>query len=147
MSETVWTKILDAIVARDVGAAQPPPFVFALRMPPIDGWQPGHVWGAWEVDRDMFHAAGAVFGGYLAAIADSVSGLAMLSVLADDETFSTSDVRISFFRPVTGGKLEFVAEVVNRGRRQAHVETVFVNDEDKVVAKATTTQVITPLSG
>lgn len=138
---TQWTKLLDDIVA---GTATPPPMVGALRLPPIEGWGPGHVWGSWKVDHEMFHAGGAVFGGYLAALADSVVGLAMASLLGDNEWFTTSDLRISFFRPVTGGTLQYAAEVVNRGRRMAHCEVVFVNDDDKVAAKATATQVIIP---
>lgn len=136
--------LLDAIVARDESAGSPPPFVRALRMPPIDGWEPGRVWGSWKVDPDMFHAGSAVFGGYLAALADSITGLAMFSTMADDEVFTTSDLRISFFRPVVGGTLDFAAEVLHRGKRMAHVECVFVDDRDRMVAKATATQVIMP---
>jgi uncharacterized protein (TIGR00369 family) len=147
MSDTVWTRLLDAIVARDLSAGPPPPAVVTMRLPPIDGWQAEHVWGVWEVDPAMFQGTGVVFGGYLAALADSVSGLAMFTILADDEWFTTSDLRISFFRPVSKGKLEFVSEVIHRGRRQAHVETTLVNDEGKVVARATTTQVIIPVEG
>lgn len=134
-----WTQLLDDIVAR---RNNPPPMVGALRLPGLDGWERGRVWGAWDVDPDMFHAGGAVFGGYLAALADSYVGLAMASALSDDEFFTTGDLRVAFFRPVTKGRLDIAAEVLNRGRRMAHVECIFVNDDDKVVAKATATQVI-----
>jgi uncharacterized protein (TIGR00369 family) len=138
-----WAQMLDNIVAQ---RGEPPPMVEALRLPGIEGWEPGRVWGTWAVDEVMFHAGGAVFGGYLAALADSYVGLAMTSALKPDEWFSTADLRVAFFRPVTKGSLQIAAEVLNRGRRMAHVECVFVNDDDKVVAKATATQVITPLS-
>jgi uncharacterized protein (TIGR00369 family) len=144
---TTAHQILDAIVARDESRASPPPFVRPMRMPPIDGWEQGRVWGTWKVDPDFFHLGGAVFGGYLAALADSIVGLAMYSTMADDEVFTTADLRISFFRPVVGGTLEFAAEVVNRGRRLAHVEAVFVDDRDNLVAKATATQVVIPAGG
>ena len=144
-SVTVWTDMLDGIVAR---TGKPPPMVETLRLPSIDGWGPGHVWGTYQVDPDMFHAAGALFGGYVAALADSFLGLAMFTVLADDEFFTTADLRVSFFRPIAGGSLDMAAEVLNRGRRMAHVEVVFVNDADKVAAKATATQIIlTPGEG
>ncbi len=103
------------------------------------------MWGEWKVDPELMNAAGTLFGGYLGVLADSFVGLAMLSTLADDEWFTTSDLRVSFFRPVTKGVLQIAAEVLNRGRRMAHCECVFVNDEDKVVAKATATQVIIPM--
>lgn len=138
-----WSDRLDAIVA---GTADKPPVVDALRLPPIEGWERGRVWGRWPVDCELLTLAGTLFGGYLGVIADSFVGLAMMSTLAEDEWFATSDLRVSFFRPVTDGTLEIAAEVLNRGRRMAHCECVFVNDDDKVVAKATATQVVIPLS-
>ena len=137
-----WPAILDSIVA---GTNTPPPVVGALRLPGIEGWDRGRVWGEWKVDPDMLTLAGTLFGGYIAALADSYVGLAMMTTLADDEWFTTSDLRTSFFRPVVSGKIEIAAEVLNRGRRMAHVECIFVNDDDKVVAKATATQVIVPM--
>ncbi len=137
-----WGDVLDTIVA---GTGEPPPMVVALKLPTIQGWEPGSVWGEWRLNKEMYHAAGSVFGGYLAALADSFTGLAMFTVLKDDETFTTSDLRLAFFRPVVSD-LHIVAEVVNRGRRQAHVEATFVDDRDKVACKATATQVILPMS-
>lgn len=142
MNAVNWAEWLDSIVERK---GDPPPVVTTLRMPPIDGWERGRVWGEWKVDPDMLNAAGTVFGGYFGVLADSFLGLAMMSTLAADEWFSTSDLRVSFFRPVRGGTLQIAAEVLNRGRRMAHCECIFVNDDDKVVAKATATQVIQPL--
>ena len=139
---TIWAKVLDDIVA---GTSEPPPCVVTMRLPGIEGWEPGRVWGAWKVDPDFFHGMGATFGGYLAALADSYTGLAMMTTLQDGEVFTTSDLRIAFFRPVVEGRVDIVSEVLNRGRRQAHVEAVFVGPSDKVVCKATATQVIVPL--
>ena len=137
-----WPALLDGIVS---GTNTPPPFVAALRIPGIQGWDRGRVWGEWKVDPDMLTLAGTLFGGYIAALADSYVGLAMVSTLAEDEWFTTSDLRTSFFRPVVSGKIEIASEVLNRGRRMAHVECIFVNEDDKVVAKATATQVIVPM--
>lgn len=138
---TIASDTLDAIVAR---TATPPPFVTALKIPAIDGWEPGRVWGTWTVDPETHHAAGAVFGGYIAAVADSFVGLAMFSTMVDGEWFTTSDLRVSFFRPIIDGTIDVVAEVVHRSRRQGHVEAMFVNGKDKPVAKAVATQVVIP---
>jgi len=138
-----WTQLLDDIMAR---RNQPPPIVETLRLPGIEGWQPGSVWGSWKVDPGMLSGVGTIFGGYIAALADSYVGLAMFTVLTPDEIFTTADLRVSFFRPVVDGTLHIAAEVLNRGRRMAHVECIFVNDDDKVVAKATATQVIQPIT-
>lgn len=112
-------------------------------MPRIKGWQRGRVWSQWPVDPDVFHARGAVFGGYLAAIADSTLGLAVMTVLGEDEVFTTSDLRVSFFRPAAGGTLRIEGRVVHRGRSMAHAEVDFTREDGKLVAKATATQVIT----
>jgi uncharacterized protein (TIGR00369 family) len=136
------TKLLDKIVA---GTLEPPPMVRTLHLPQLKGWEPGRVWAEWKVDPGVFHAFGAVFGGYLAALADSALALVMHTTLKDDEIFTTSDLRVSFFRPVTGGILRYEASIVNRGRRMAHVEAVFTDDQGKIAAKATATQVIMPM--
>lgn len=133
---------LDAIVSRT--AADPPPMVRTLRMPGLDGWEPGRVWVEWKVDPDMFHGAGAVFGGYIGALADGMLSLAAFSTLSDDEVFTTSDLRVAFFRPITGGVVRIEARVLNRGRRMAHVEATFTLEDGKLAAKATATEVIMP---
>lgn len=135
--------LLDQIIA---GTAERPPHVRALRLPNISGWEPGRVWAEWRVDPQMFHRGGAVFGGYLAALADSVLALAMFTVLSDEERFSTADLRILFFRPVTGGTLRYEASVLHRGKRVAHVEALFRDDAGRIVCKATATQIIRPMS-
>lgn len=139
---TLAQTVLDQIVARTV---DPPTHVKTLRLPYLDGWEPGRVWGRWDVDEAYFHAMGAVFGGYIAALADHFVSLAIWSTMSDDETFTTADLRLSFFRPITTGTVEIAAEVLHRGRRMAHVEAVFLDHQDKVAVKATATKVIMPL--
>ena len=80
------SEVLDAIVQ---GKSTPPPCIKTLRVPRIAGWEPGRVWAKWNPDPDFFHDLGAVFGGYLAALADSFVGLAMFSTLKDGEQFTT----------------------------------------------------------
>lgn len=137
----VWGTLLDQIIA---GTVEKPPMVDVLRLPRPEGWDRGRVWGTWKVDPELFTAAGTLFGGYIAALADNFVGFAMMTTLEDDEWFTTSDLRIAFFRPVSGGTIDWASEVLHRGRRQGHVEAVFVNDDDKLIAKATATQVIVP---
>ena len=137
---TYWADRLDQLVA---GTASKPPCVETLGLPQLKGWLPGRVWTQWTVDPKLFHGGDAVFGGYLASLADQVLGLATVSILAEGEAFATSDLRISFFRPVTGGSLHVEGQVVHRGRGMAHVEVVFTRDDGKVAGRATATQVIT----
>ncbi len=137
---TKWTERLDRIADGTVESKAPA--VDTLKLPKLRGWLPGRVWLQWKVDPNVFHGGGTVFGGYLAALGDQALGLAMLSVLEDGEVFSTSDLRFSFFRPVTEGTLHIEAQVIHRGRGMAHVEVVLTRDDGKVAGKATATQVI-----
>jgi uncharacterized protein (TIGR00369 family) len=137
---TQWTDLLDRLVTRTPG--EPPPFIATLRLPWLQGWERGRVWSEWQVDPAFFHERNAVFGGYVAALADHVLGTVMMTVLEDGETISTSDLRVSFFRPITGGTVRIEGTVVHRGRSMAHVEVVFTRDDGKIAAKATATQVI-----
>src|SRR5215470_13164458 len=98
-----WGERLNQIVAGTVESK--PPCVQTLNLPRPQGWLPGRVWTHWPVDPKVFHAGGAVFGGFLAALADQVLGLVTMSVLEDGEAFTTSDLRVSFFRPVARGSL------------------------------------------
>jgi uncharacterized protein (TIGR00369 family) len=135
-----WTALLDGMVAGT--NTSPPPMVRTLKLPPINRWEPGRTWAEWKVDPAFFHERGAVFGGYLAALADSALALVTMTVLEEGEQISTSDLRVSYFRPVTGGTLQIEANVIHRGRRQISVEVVFKREDGKLAAKATATQVI-----
>ncbi len=87
-----------------------------------------------------------MFGGYIAALADSLLGLVIMTVLEDSEAFTTSDPRISFFRPAISDTLTIECRLIHRGRSMAHVEVDFTRDDGKLVAKATATQIIVAAS-
>ena len=136
-----WTDLLDRVVA---GTGDRPPAVEALNLPGIAGWEPGRVWQNWKIDPRYHHEGGALFGGYIAALADGLLGLTIATVLQESEAFTTSDLRVSFFRPAIEGVLRIEGRVIHRGRSLGHVEVDFTRDDGKLVAKATATQVIVP---
>ena len=73
-----WPQLLDEIVARK---AQLPRHVGILRIPLIDGWEPGRVWGTWKVDPDLISPQGSLFGGHIAAVSDEMLGMVTGSIL------------------------------------------------------------------
>ena len=135
------TDLLDSIVARH---GVKPRFLDVMRIPAIDGWEPGRAWTEWEVPEDFVTPAGTLFGGYFAAVADSLLGVVMFSVLDDGEFIATSQLDVRFLRPARGGDhVRCEATVVNRGSRMAHCEAVFTSiSSGKLLAKASATQVI-----
>ena len=138
---TRGTDLLDAIVARQ---AAKPRFLEIMRIPAIDGWEPGRVWAEWVVPADFVTPAGTLFGGYFSAVADSLLGVVTFSVLEDGEFIATSQLDVRFLRPARGGDaVRCEATVVNRGSRMAHCEAVFTSvATGKLLAKASATQVI-----
>jgi uncharacterized protein (TIGR00369 family) len=82
---------------------------------------------------------GTLHGGVLCDIGDAAMGYAFASTLAEGETFTTIDLRISFLRPVWNALLRAEAKVVHRGRTLGHVECDITDDKGKVIAKLSST--------
>ena len=82
---------------------------------------------------------GTLHGGILCDIADAAMGLAFASTLAADETFTTVELKINFFRPVWTAQLRAEGAVVQRGRTVGYVECTISDEENRLIAKAAST--------
>lgn len=82
---------------------------------------------------------GTLHGGVLCDVADAAMGMAFASTLEHDESFTTVNLTINFFRPVWKERLRAEARVVNRGKNVGYVECDIVNDSGKQIAKASST--------
>jgi uncharacterized protein (TIGR00369 family) len=82
---------------------------------------------------------GTLHGGVLCDLADAAMGMAFVTTLAPDESFTTVDLSINFFRPVSQTVLRAEARVINRGRNVGYVECDVTDQEGKHVAKARST--------
>ncbi len=85
---------------------------------------------------------GTLHGGVLCDLADAAMGMAFVSTLAPDESFTTIALSINFFRPVWQAVLRAEAHVVNRGKNVGYVECDVTDQDGKRIAKATSTCVI-----
>ncbi|WP_233008419.1 PaaI family thioesterase [Rheinheimera faecalis] len=79
---------------------------------------------------------GTVHGGLLAELADAAIGTAHSTLMQPNETFTSIDLRIQFFRPVWQDKLTAVAKPVQSGKTVTHYECMIYKDDGKVAAKA-----------
>lgn len=133
-----WQDLLDGYVA---GTTPEPLANQKLGLSPaLHEWRPGFVLKRWPVDPDLFHGR-ALFGGFIAGLADQVLGLAAMTVLEDGYFFGTTNMAISYLSPVTGGELRKEGEVIRHRKRSIYVEcTFYLNDQ--IVAKASATQVV-----
>lgn len=83
---------------------------------------------------------GTVHGGILCDLADAAMGMACASLLEADESFTTLELKMNFFRPVWEATLEARATVVHRGRSMVYLECdVLRVPEGKLVARASST--------
>ena len=82
---------------------------------------------------------GTLHGGVLCDLADAAMGMAFVTTLAPDESFTTVDLSITFFRPVWQTVLRAEGRVINRGRNVGYVECDVTDQEGKHVAKARST--------
>ena len=82
---------------------------------------------------------GTVHGGILCDVADAAMGVAFVTTLRPDESFTTMSLTIYFFRPVWEARLRFDAYVVNRSKNTGYLECDITDPEGKLIAKATST--------
>jgi uncharacterized protein (TIGR00369 family) len=82
---------------------------------------------------------GTLHGGILCDIGDAAMGMAFASTLAPEETFTTVELKINFFRPVWKANLKAEGKVVRRGRSLGYVECEITDERGQLIAKATST--------
>jgi uncharacterized protein (TIGR00369 family) len=94
-----------------------------------------------ELEAGPQHAnpMGTLHGGILCDVADAAMGLAHASLLAEGETFTTLELKINFLRPYWNGRLRALGRVVRPGRTISLVECDVLDDQERLVARASST--------
>jgi len=82
---------------------------------------------------------GTMHGGILCDIADAAMGIAFASTLATGESFTTLELKISFFRPVWNERLRAEGRVVQRGRTVGYTECDITDERGRLIAKSNST--------
>jgi uncharacterized protein (TIGR00369 family) len=92
-----------------------------------------------EMDADAViqgNQQGTVHGGLLSELADAAMGTAHSTLIEESETFTSIDLRISFFRPVWKSMLMVKARPVQHGKAITHYQCEIVREDGKLVALA-----------
>jgi uncharacterized protein (TIGR00369 family) len=129
---------LDRLRAMIDGMLEPPPVAKLVGMRLVSA-ERGHT--VFELDAGPQHAnpMGTLHGGILCDVADAALGTAWVSTLADDETFTTLELKINFLRPVWTGTLRAEGRVVHAGRTIGMTECDVTDADGRLVARATST--------
>jgi uncharacterized protein (TIGR00369 family) len=124
----------------------PPNCDLTLGMVCVDKSEPGRTVWRMVADERFGNPVGIVQGGFLAAFADSSMGAASVTFASDRKVFSANaEMKISFLKAVpVGTELTCTAYVISGGRRAAFVEAEVVDGDGRLVAKASSTYILTP---
>lgn len=82
---------------------------------------------------------GTLHGGLIATLADTATGVAMGSSLEPGTTWTTTSLNVTFLAPGREGRVRAHAKVVKRGRRFGYAEADVLDDEERLLARATAT--------
>lgn len=118
-------------------ATLPNPFgdLIGLR---FDSWSDGESLCSIELRPHLMNPNGVLHGAVVYALADTGMGGALLSALDGGRICATVEIKISYFRSVTTGRLTCQSRVVYQGRRTAFLEAT-VGDDDGPIARASGT--------
>ena len=95
-----------------------------------------------KVGQKFYNPMGTVHGGIMTDLADACMGIAVISTLEKNETFTTLELKMNFLRPVFSGRLIATSKILHRGRTIALSESTVMNSEGKLVARAVSTCMI-----
>jgi acyl-CoA thioesterase len=75
------------------------------------------------VSDDHLNPHNVVHGAVLYALADTGMGSALYPTLAEGEICATIEIKINYFKPVTGGTVSCTTTIINRGKSVANLES------------------------
>ena len=124
----------------------PPSSDLTLGMTCLDKTVPGRTVWQMRADERFANPVGIVQGGFIAAFADSSMGASSLTFARERKVFSANaELKISFLKPAkVGTLLTCTAQVLSGGNRAAFVEAEVVDEEGRLVAKASSTYILWP---
>ncbi len=109
--------------------------------------EPGRVVLELVVHAGHRHEGGVVQGGIITQIADAAMGMSLLTLQEPDLANTTIELKINFLRPVVEGTLRAVGRVVEMKKTLLFSEADVFNEEDKLVARASSTCLAIPRVG
>ncbi len=134
---------LEALHRIGNGLLPPPPVAELVGFHPIFV-TPGYVVFAYEPREEHYNTLGAVHGGIVTTVLDTVMGCAVHSKLEAGIAPVTIELKTSFVRPVTlaSGLLRAEGSIVHPGSRVATAEAKLLDDDGTLFAHASSSWLI-----
>ena len=134
----VYQKYIEDLIQ---GKVSPPPVAQLLGLKVTDFCE-GCTTVEMEATEKHWNPMKVLSGGIYCDLADIAMGFSFLTTLNKDELFTTVDLRMNYLKPVTTGKLIASSKIIKRGKRLGYIECEIVNDQGKLVAKASSTCIV-----
>jgi uncharacterized protein (TIGR00369 family) len=132
----------------DTRVQVPPPCDLTLGMICTDKTQADRTVWTMLADERFANPAGIIQGGFLAALCDSSMGATTVTWARarEQKVFTANaEIKVSFLKAAkVGSTLTCTAWIIAGGRRTAFAEAEVVDDEARLIAKASSTYVLTP---
>jgi uncharacterized protein (TIGR00369 family) len=92
-----------------------------------------------ELDAtDRLHnPMGTLHGGILCDIADAAMGYAFATTLAEDEIFTSVDIKLNFLKPIFNSKLRAEGKLIKKGSTVGLLECHVYDEKQNLVAHST----------
>ena len=136
---------LDYLRAMIDGEIPPPPIVALMNMTMVTA-EAGSVTFTCQPDESHYNPIGAVHGGFVCTVLDSVAGCAVQSTLPLGIGYTSLEIKVNYLRAlsVSTGALTAVGTVTKPGSRVAFAEAVITDSEGRIVATASSTLLVFP---
>jgi uncharacterized protein (TIGR00369 family) len=127
-----------------VDGTLPPPPIAGLMDFTMSSVEPGRVVFTCQPDESAYNPIGAVHGGLICTLLDSVAGCALHSTLPQGKGYTSIEIKVSYLKGVraSGGLLTATGTVIKAGSRVGFTEGVVTNEAGAVVATASSTLLV-----
>jgi uncharacterized protein (TIGR00369 family) len=134
---------LDYLQAMIDGELPPPPIAGLVQMDLVSA-EPGRVVFTCRPDESAYNPIGAVHGGLVCTLLDSVAGCALHTTLPQGRGYTSLEIKVSYLKAVraTSGLLTATGTVVRAGSRVGFTEGVVTDESGAVVATASSTLLV-----
>ncbi len=134
---------IDYLRAMASGELPQPPIAGLLRFE-IASADPGRVSFTCEPDESAYNPIGAVHGGLVCTLLDSVTGCAIHSTLPQGKGYTSVEIKVNYLKAVrlSSGVLTATGTVVKAGSRVGFAEGVVTDAGGAVVATASSTLLV-----
>ena len=131
---------LNYLLALKAGEMPAPPIILLLGIE-VAEVEAGQVVMTLMPGEHLYNPLGAVHGGAIATLLDSVMGCSVHSTLPKGRFYTTLELKVNFVRGITlaTGRISAEGKVVHCGRQSAVAEGRIIDEQGKILATASTT--------